>query len=63
MGRFREATALVSSERLLELALHLGSLIENRLHPEAKAAFEELRDQLDRCRELLPEVLSRAAYE
>jgi hypothetical protein len=60
---FREATALVSSERLLELALHLDALVEDRLFPEAQGAFDELRDQLDRCRELLPEALARATYE
>ena len=59
---FREATALVSSERLLTIALGLESMVREKQFDEATAKFEDLRRELDLCREHLPEVLARAAY-
>ena len=59
---FREATALLSSERLQKLALELESMVEKRLFQEAQGIFTKLRFQLDQCREHLPEVLARVTY-
>jgi len=59
---FREATALLSSERIQKLALELETMVEKRRFQEAQGIFAELRSQLDLCREHLPEVLARVTY-
>ncbi|MEW6072883.1 MAG: response regulator [Planctomycetota bacterium] len=63
VASFREATALVSSERLAELALELESHVRGNRLAEANACFEALRQHLDLCREQLPEVLALAGME
>ena len=58
----REVMAIVSSDHLWSLSLDLEKYAGAGEFEEARACFEELRRELERCRDFLPELRARVDF-